>query len=68
VDADLTLAEAVTVLDPPCTEKQLRAIIRALAWEPSGHRHTGRAGHPSVTYPAEQIMRLHRALSPFLRG
>jgi hypothetical protein len=66
VDADLTLAEAVTVLDPPMAEKQLRAIVRALRWQPQGWRHNGH-GHPFATYSATEIMRLHAALLPFLR-
>jgi hypothetical protein len=68
VDADLTLSEAVQVLDPPMAETQLRAIVRALRWKPSGSRRTGRSGHPRATYPAADIMGLHLALVPFLRG
>jgi len=66
VDADLTLAEAATLLDPPMTEKQLRAFARALRWQACGYRYTGRGGHPTLTYRAEEIMRLHKALSPWL--
>jgi hypothetical protein len=66
VDADLTLAEAVTVLDPPIGETQLRAIVRALRWAPAGTRPTKRRGHPTLTYDATRIMALHRALLPFL--
>lgn len=66
MDALLTLAEASQVLEPPIAEPQLREIVHALRWKPSGHRQTGRAGHPHATYPAEAIMRLHRAIVPWL--
>lgn len=62
----LTLAEAATVLDPPVTEQQLRAIVTALGWKPDSHRHTGRAGRPAPEYDAARIMRLHAALLPFI--
>lgn len=64
----LTLAEAATVLEPAISEQQLRAIIRALGWQPAGWRHpgTGRA-HPVATYDAAEIIRLHGALTPFMR-
>lgn len=68
MDADLTLAEASEVLDPPMTERQLREIVHALRLKAVGTRPTGRSGHPYATYPAADIMRLHRALVPFLRG
>lgn len=64
----LTLAEAATVLDPPMSERQLRAIVRALGWPPSGKRYTGRSGRPAPCYEAGEIIRLHAALAPFLRG
>lgn len=66
--ADLTLAEACEVLNPPVDEKQLREIVHALRWQPAGHRQTGRSGHPRATYPADAIMKLHLALAPFLQG
>lgn len=66
MDVALTLAEAATLLDPPMTERQLRAIVRALRWQPAGWRHNGH-GHPYATYQAADIMRLHAALLPFLR-
>lgn len=66
MDAALTLSEACEVLDPPMTEKQLRQIVRALGWQPSGTRPNGRAGHPPLTYDAARLMALHRALLPFL--
>lgn len=61
-----TLAEAVTVLDPPMTEQQLRMIVRALGWQPAGKRYTGRSGHPGSTFDAAELMRLHAALIPFM--
>jgi len=61
----LTLAEAAAILEPPVTERQLRAIITALGWQPSGWRHTGRAGRPAPAYDATRIMELHTALVPF---
>lgn len=66
MDADLTLAEAVTVLNPPIGEPQLRAIIRALALPHTGTRPNGRKGRPQLTYPATQLMALHAALVPWL--
>lgn len=63
---EFTLAEAATVLEPAITEQQLRAIIRALGWPPSGKRYTGRAGNPMATYDAARIMELHAAITPFL--
>jgi hypothetical protein len=62
----LTLAEAATILEPPITERQLRAIVRALHWQPTGYRSNGRPGHPWPLYDAEQIMKLHEALAPWL--
>ena len=62
----LTLAEAAAVLDPAMTEQQLQAIVRALGWQPDGHRHTGRAGRPAARYDATRLLQLHAAISPFL--
>jgi hypothetical protein len=62
----LTLAEAATILDPPMTDGQLRAIITALGWKPAGNRHTGRRGRPWPVYNADEILKLHAALVPFL--
>lgn len=61
-----TLAEAATILDPPMTEAQLRAITGALGWQPDGSRYSGRPGRPAATFEAAKIMRLHAALLPFL--
>lgn len=62
----LTLAEAATVLDPPVTEQQLRAIVTALGWQPHGARHTGKAGRPAPCYDATRLMQLHASLAPFI--
>lgn len=62
----LTLAEACAVLEPPITEPQLRAIVTALGWQPSGRRHTGRAGRPAPEYDATRLLQLHAALIPFI--
>jgi hypothetical protein len=64
----LTVAEAATVLDPPLSEQQLRAIVRAVGLLPCGRRYTGRAGPPAATYDAEKIIRLHAAITPFLEA
>jgi hypothetical protein len=61
----VTLAEAATVLNPPLTERQLRAIIAALGWKPAWHARGGRGNH--ATYPWQHISDLHQALLPFLR-
>lgn len=62
----LTIAEASGLLDPPITERQFRAIIRALKIPPSGTRRNGHIGHPQHTYPADQLLLLHAALTPWL--
>jgi hypothetical protein len=67
VDAALTLKEAATLLQPPLTEQQLRAIIRALHWQPAGWRHNP-CGHPWATYPWTDISALHKDLLPHMRG
>jgi len=62
----LTLSEAAAMLDPPMTERQLRAIVAALHWQPSGQRRDGRPGRPAARYDAADLMRLHDALTPWL--
>ncbi len=62
----LTLAEAAQVLDPPVTEAQLRAIVRALGWQPDDWRRTGKPGRPVPAYDSADLMRLHAALTPFM--
>jgi hypothetical protein len=68
VTPTLTLAEAATILEPPITETQLRAIVTALRWKPDDHRHTGRAGRPAPAYNATRLLQLHAALVPFTTG
>lgn len=66
-EVTLTISEAVTVLHPPLSERQLRMIVRALGWAPAGWRHPGSGrGHPVATYPAGELFRLHAALRPWL--
>lgn len=62
----LTLAEAAQVLDPPVSERQLRAIVAALRLQPCGQRRDGRPGRPAARYDATEILRLHAALAPWL--
>ena len=62
----LTLSEAAAVLNPPVTEQQLRQIVSALGWKPAGNRHTGKRGRPWPVYNADELLRLHAALVPFL--
>jgi hypothetical protein len=64
----LTLAEAAAVLDPPISERQLRAIVGALRWQPLGQRRDGRPGRPAARYDAGEILKLHAALAPWLAG
>jgi len=62
----LTLAEAAALLEPPLTEAQLRAIIRALGWKPDGHRPSGPSGgRPAAAYDATRLLKLHEVLAPF---
>ena len=66
VDTDLTLTEAASILQPPITEPQLRAIIRALRIQPAGSRRNGHPGKPHATYTWTEISQLHHALTPWL--
>lgn len=67
MEVPLTLAEASAILNPPLSEKQLRQLVGALGWQPTGARHDGRPGHPRATYNASEILRLHAAVTPFLK-
>jgi hypothetical protein len=64
---EFTLSEAASVLDPPLSEQQLRVIVRALGWAPTGWQHpgTGRS-HPVACYDAARLLALHGALAPFI--
>jgi hypothetical protein len=63
IDVQVTLAEAVTVLHPPISERQLRAIVQALGWRSASHQRGGR-GH-QATYSWTALADLHQALLPF---
>jgi hypothetical protein len=65
---DLTLGEAAEWLDPPMTEEQLGVIIGKLPHlKAVGTRPRDKvAGRPPRTYDAQEIMRLHAALLPWL--
>ena len=62
----LTIPEACEIFTPHITERQLRAIITALHWQPCGHRHTGAIGHPHPLYDATDLIRLHAGVAPWL--
>ena len=49
------------------TALEMREILHALRWKPTAVRRTGRPGHPVPVYPADELMRLHAAITPFLR-
>lgn len=63
----LTIPEACEIFSPPITERQLRAIVTALHWQPVGHRHDGRPGHPHPLYDATDLIRLHAGVAPWLK-
>ena len=56
-----TLAEALQVLDPPMTRRQLRRAITQASLRPSGKRYTGCAGRPALRYDAADLMKIHSA-------
>jgi len=66
--ADWTLAEAAAWLDPAITEDQLRAVVLAIGVEPvpQNNRHHERRGRPVKRYDVAGIIKLHRALFPWL--
>lgn len=65
---EFTLAEVAAVLQPPLTERQLYDIIHALGWKAAGTRKlgVGHRGRPYSTYPADELLKLHKALVPFI--
>lgn len=67
MDVKVTLSEAASILDPPMTETQIRAIINALGWPPAGTSPNGRRGRPQHTYPWADITALHALLAPWLQ-
>ena len=62
----VTVADAVTMLNPPMTGRQLRDILRALTIPPCGRRWTGGMGRPADLYDWGEITRLHEAIAPWL--
>ena len=60
------MADAVTMLNPPMTGRQLRDILRALTIPPCGRRWTGGMGRPADLYDWAEITRLHEAITPWL--
>jgi hypothetical protein len=66
MDAALTIAEAAQILQPPISERQLRAIVAALRWEPAEVRRNGHSGRPPAAYDAGRLLQLHAALVPFM--
>ena len=63
----LTITEALSLLDPPITEAQLRHAIAAAGLKPCGSRPTGQPGRPHPTYSWPELVALHGALSPWLQ-
>jgi hypothetical protein len=61
-----TIDEAVTVLDPPITRRQLADLIRVLGIRPVGKRPQPRSGRPTLTYDAAELFRLHAAIVRWL--
>jgi len=64
--AELTIDEAASWLDPPVTARQLRIFARELGIGPSGQRKSHLPGRPAATYDARELMALHSALAPWL--
>jgi hypothetical protein len=64
--ADWTIGEAASWLDPPVTARQLRVFIRELGIEPSGRRRTGHSGPGVKTYDVSDLIALHAAIAPWL--
>ena len=61
-----TVDEAVTVLDPPMTRRQLADLIRVLGIRAVGKRPQPRSGRPTLTYDAAELFQLHAAVAPWL--
>ncbi len=60
----LTIDEALTVLNPPMTHRQLAGLIAALHIRPVGKRPQPRRGRPALTYDWAELCRLHAAIAP----
>lgn len=64
-----SVADAVELLDPPMTRRQIRALITLADIRPVGTRSAGRlGGRPAYVYDAHAIQRAHRAAAPMLVG
>ena len=61
-----TLREFAAMLNPPMSEQQLRYLVRALNWQPTGVRLTGTGGHPRQTFGADDLRRAYAAVAPLL--
>jgi hypothetical protein len=62
----VTIDEAVLMLRPPITCRQLAALIAALGISPVGKRKEPRRGRPRLTYNAAELEKLHEAVAPWL--
>jgi len=56
---DITRHEALTMLTPAITERQLATLITIAAIPVTGYRRTGRRGHPLSLYNGEAIVQAH---------
>ncbi|HWG64236.1 MAG TPA: hypothetical protein VG253_21310 [Streptosporangiaceae bacterium] len=65
-EADLTIDELASILDPPMTRDQLAELIATLHIQPVGKRKRVARGRPALTYDAAGLMRLHAAIAPWL--
>lgn len=66
-NVQFTITEAVQLLHPPITDRNLRAIIAQLpGFTPAGSRHDGTPGRPHHTYEWADLTRLHAAITPWL--
>jgi hypothetical protein len=61
-----TIDEAISVLDPPVTHRQMADLITTLHIRPVGKRPRPGKGRPTFTYDASELMRLHGAVAPWL--
>jgi len=62
-----TIDEAITLLNPPMTHRQLADLIAALRIRPVGKRPQPGKGRPTFTYNASELFKLHGAVTPWLR-
>jgi len=64
-EAEWTIDEAITFLDPKLTRRQLADLITTLKIRSCGTRPRP-VGRPALTYDVAEIMRLHSAIMPWL--